>query len=207
MHSNLITNERQLIADNDVCFYLNNAFFLWQCFLQINKLYIIGDLLSRLVNWWNNFFLLLQKAWGNFCSGFDFYMYEGNPPEYCIPKGGGSPSCMYMYVCWSWHDCYLQHPISLLDITNWPSIGACVWWSVIWCDVMWCDRKASVYPIYPGFHLTAPIMDSSTNFQAPPHAAYFLWSCDKVYHKQEVCFLLYFLGQIVSWQYNPNLLD
>jgi len=28
-----------------------------------------------------------------------------------------------------------------------------------------------------------------------------------IYHKQEVCFLLYFLGQIVSWQYNPNLLD
>ena len=50
-------------------------------------------------------------------------------------------------------------------------------------------------------------MDSSTNLHAPPHAAYFLWSCDKVYHKQEVCFLLYFLGQIVSWQYNPNLLD
>ena len=46
-----------------------------------------------------------------------------------------------------------------------------------------------------------------TNFQAPPQAAYFLWSCDKVYHKQEVCFLLYFLGQIVSWQYNPNLLN
>jgi len=50
-------------------------------------------------------------------------------------------------------------------------------------------------------------MDSSTNFQASPHAAYFLWYCDKVYHKQEVCFILYFLGQIVSWQYNPNLLD
>ena len=50
-------------------------------------------------------------------------------------------------------------------------------------------------------------MDSSTNCQAPPQAAYFLWSCDKVYHKQEVCFLLYILGQIVSWQYNPNLLD
>jgi len=29
-------------------------------------------------------------------------------------------------------------------------------------------------------------MDSSTNFQAPPQAAYFLSSCDKVYHKQEV---------------------
>jgi len=51
------------------------------------------------------------------------------------------------------------------------------------------------------------VMDSSTNVQAPPQAAYFHWSCDKVYHKQEVCFLLYFLGQIVGWQYNPNLLD
>ena len=50
-------------------------------------------------------------------------------------------------------------------------------------------------------------MDSSYKFQAPPHAAYFLWSCDKVYHKQEVWFLLYFLGQIVSWLYNPKLLD
>jgi len=48
-------------------------------------------------------------------------------------------------------------------------------------------------------------MNNSTNVQTPPQAAYFLWSCDKVYHKQEVCFLLYFLGQIVSWQYNPNL--
>jgi len=54
---------------------------------------------------------------------------------------------------------------------------------------------------------TNSTMDSSTNFQAPPQAAYFLWSCDKVYHKQKVCLVLYFLGQIVSWQYNPNLLD
>ena len=38
-----------------------------------------------------------------------------------------------------------------------------------------------------------PPMNSSTNFQAPPQAAYFLWYCDKVYHKQEVCFLLSFL--------------
>ena len=51
------------------------------------------------------------------------------------------------------------------------------------------------------------VRDSSTDFQAPPQAAYCFWSCNKVYHKQEVCFLLYFLGQIVSWQYNPNLLD
>jgi len=42
-------------------------------------------------------------------------------------------------------------------------------------------------------------MHSSTNFQAPPNAVDFLWSCDKVYHKHELCFLLYFLGQIVTW--------
>jgi len=57
------------------------------------------------------------------------------------------------------------------------------------------------------YGVTTQRMDSSNKFQAPPQAAYFLWSCDKVYHKQEVCFLSYFLGQIVSWQYNPNLLD
>ena len=50
-------------------------------------------------------------------------------------------------------------------------------------------------------------MDSSTNFQFPPQAAYFLWSCYKVYHKEEACILLYFLGQIVSLKFNPNLLD
>ena len=49
--------------------------------------------------------------------------------------------------------------------------------------------------------LNLSIMDSSTIFQALPQAAYFLWSCDKVYHKQEICFLLYM--RIVSWQYNP----
>jgi len=51
-------------------------------------------------------------------------------------------------------------------------------------------------------------MHSSTNVQAPFNVVDFLWSCDKlVYHKQEVCFLLYFLGQIVTWRYNSNLLD
>jgi len=39
-------------------------------------------------------------------------------------------------------------------------------------------------------------MHSSTIFQAPPIAVDFFWSCDKVYHKQEVCFLLLFIGQI-----------
>ena len=51
------------------------------------------------------------------------------------------------------------------------------------------------------------VMDSPTCFQVSSQVAYFLWSCDNVYNKQEVCFLMYFLGQIVSWQYNPNLLD
>jgi len=34
-------------------------------------------------------------------------------------------------------------------------------------------------------------MDSSTIFQAPPQTAYLLWSCDKDYHKQEVCFFVF----------------
>jgi len=36
-------------------------------------------------------------------------------------------------------------------------------------------------------------MQSSANFQSPP---IFFCSCEKVYHKQEVHFLLYILGQI-----------
>ena len=60
---------------------------------------------------------------------------------------------------------------------------------------------------YSTHRLASRVMHSSTNFQAPPIAVVFLWSCDKVYHKQEICLLLYFLGQIVTWQYNPNLLD
>ena len=31
--------------------------------------------------------------------------------------------------------------------------------------------------------------------------------CDNVYFKQEVSFLLYIVGQIVTWQYIHNLLD
>ena len=38
----------------------------------------------------------------------------------------------------------------------------------------------------------------SVNLQAPPVFVVFLCSCDNVYHKQEVCFLLYILGQIVT---------
>jgi len=50
-------------------------------------------------------------------------------------------------------------------------------------------------------------MHYSVNSQTPPNLVDFLRFCEGVYHKQEVCFLLCFLGQIVTWQYNPNLLD
>ena len=49
-------------------------------------------------------------------------------------------------------------------------------------------------------------MHNSANYQARPTAVDVRWYCDKVYHKQGVCFLLYFLGQIVTWQSNHNLL-
>jgi len=39
---------------------------------------------------------------------------------------------------------------------------------------------------------------SSVNVQAPPISVVFLCPCDKVYHKQEVRFLLHLLGQIVT---------
>ena len=41
-------------------------------------------------------------------------------------------------------------------------------------------------------------------------SAHVCWNhcpCDKVYHKQDVRFLLYILSQIVTWQYIPNRLD
>ena len=41
-------------------------------------------------------------------------------------------------------------------------------------------------------------MHSCANFQSPPTYVVILCSCDKVYHKQEVCILLYLLGQIVT---------
>ena len=42
------------------------------------------------------------------------------------------------------------------------------------------------------------LMHSSESFQAPPIYVVFLCSCDKFYHKQDVRFLLYLLGQIVT---------
>jgi len=51
------------------------------------------------------------------------------------------------------------------------------------------------------------ILHSLAIFQAPPLSVVFFCPCDKVYHKQEVHILLSLLGQIVTWQYNPNLLN
>jgi len=70
-------------------------------------------------------------------------------------------------------------------------------------------------------------MHGSTNFKSPPTFAEIHCSCDNklmkgkalrkhslhvktaasVYYKEEVRFLLYILGQIVSGQYIPNPLD
>ena len=40
-------------------------------------------------------------------------------------------------------------------------------------------------------------MHSTAKLQYPPLSVLFICSCDKVDHKQEVCFLLYSLGHIV----------
>jgi len=50
-------------------------------------------------------------------------------------------------------------------------------------------------------------MHSSAIFQAPPISVVFYCQCDKDYQTQEVSFLLYLLGQIVTWHYNSNPLD
>jgi len=48
-------------------------------------------------------------------------------------------------------------------------------------------------------------MHNFSTLQSSPLFVVFLWSCDKVYHKQEVRFLLYLLGQAVTLHYNPYL--
>jgi len=50
-------------------------------------------------------------------------------------------------------------------------------------------------------------MRCSANFQSPPISVLFICSCEHVYHKHELNFLLYLLCQIVNWQYNTNPLD
>jgi len=122
---------------------------------------------------------------------------------------------LWVYIC-KW----IGSTVSLLLVCAWSTGLFNVRLNVA-VRFEWYSKSVSVYIIHPSTglwyltpvlcnwcHFTAEcIMDSSTHFQAPLQAAYFLWSCDKVYHKQDVCFLLYFLGQIVSWQYNPNPLD
>ena len=44
-------------------------------------------------------------------------------------------------------------------------------------------------------------------FLISAHICWIHCSCDKVNHIQEVRFLLYILGQIVTWQYIPNPLE
>ena len=46
-------------------------------------------------------------------------------------------------------------------------------------------------------------MHRSAKFQTPPNALDLLWSCEGLWR----VFLLCFLGQIVTWQFNPNILD
>ena len=50
-------------------------------------------------------------------------------------------------------------------------------------------------------------MHGSTTVETPPTFAEIYCSCDKVYHKLEVRFLLYIIGHIVTRHYIPNPLD
>jgi len=45
-------------------------------------------------------------------------------------------------------------------------------------------------------------MHRSAKFQTLPNAVYLLWSCEGLWRGLFLCFL----GQIVTWQFNPNLL-
>jgi len=46
-------------------------------------------------------------------------------------------------------------------------------------------------------------MHRSAKFQTPPNAVDLLWSCEGLWRGLSFVFL----GQIVTWQYNPNLFD
>ena len=49
------------------------------------------------------------------------------------------------------------------------------------------------------YNLKLPmVVYSSAKLQSPPLSGLFFWLCDKVYHKQEVHILLYFLGQRIT---------
>ena len=102
-----------------------------------------------------------------------------------------------------WRDYLLLRTKWLKNMQGYKNIFRLISVYLRWTLFQWWIHWKAENSIFLGLIL----MVSFTIFPAPPLAAYFLWSCDKVYHKQEVCFHLYFLGQIVSWQYNPNLLD
>jgi len=64
----------------------------------------------------------------------------------------------------------------------------------------WGWNKNDVKLCLDWFNCLSQLMHCSAKFQAPPNAVDFLWSCEGV-------FFLCFLGQNVTWQYIPNLLD
>jgi len=49
-------------------------------------------------------------------------------------------------------------------------------------------------------------LHNSAKLQSP-HSVLSFRSCDKVNHKQDVCFRLYLLGQIVTWQSQPYSIE
>ena len=73
----------------------------------------------------------------------------------------------------------------------------------VWYVLMLMERHLYTYKT----NQKCNYMLRSANFSAPLNVVDFFWSCEGVYHTQKVCFLLCFLSQIVTWQYNPNLLD
>ena len=55
--------------------------------------------------------------------------------------------------------------------------------------------------------LGIPFMHRSAHFQLSPHPVDFLKYFKGIYFEHDICFLLCFLGQIITWQKNPYLLD
>ena len=84
------------------------------------------------------------------------------------------------YVIWEQSNC-------------WPEVKGIVFWTVARGYITW--SMASEHAME-----TVESMHRSAKFQDPPNAVDFLGSGEGV-------FLLCFLGQIVTWQYKPNLLD
>ena len=62
------------------------------------------------------------------------------------------------------------------------------------------ERKMTVYCYDTQGFASWPASQNAWfhNFSSPPTFAEIHFSCDKIYHKQEVCFPLYILGKIVT---------